>query len=310
MAHHRRFRFGTGGFPATSRLALTTLARKVEDLGYSTLLVPDHFDPDLLDPWLALLTAAEATTTLRVGTFVCDNDFWHPATLARAATTLDLMSEGRLELGLGAGWKREDYTITNIPFDPPNVRIGRLSEAIQIIKKLFTEPSVSFTGEHYSIDNFELQAKPLQKPYPPLLIGGGRRRLLSLAGREASIVGLLMRSSGGGLDMTDCSSAATTQKIEWVRQAAGERFSEVEMNTLVFGVVITDQRHKVADEVGRQLGVTAEQILDSIHYLIGTVDQIVEDIQRWRERFGISYIAVFPQYMDDFAPVVARLHGQ
>ena len=152
--------------------------------------------------------------------------------------------------------------------------------------------------------------KTIKIVLPPLAIAGGGKRVLSLAGREADIVGLLMRSRSGSLDFADCSSAATMQRIEWVREAAGERFANLELNTLVFNVTITDHRQQVADALSRDFGFPAEHILDSVHFLVGTVDEIVENIMRWREQFGISYITVIQEYMETLAPAVTRLAGQ
>ena len=303
------FRFGTGGFPAASRTELINLARKIEDLGYATIVMPDHFEPQM-SVFLSLLIMAEATTRLRIGTYVIDNDFRHPALLAKEAATLDLLSGGRLELGLGAGWKLQDYATTGIPFDAPGVRVSRLIESVQIVKRLLQGETVTFAGEYYTLQALVGEPKPIQQPHPPLFIGGGSKRLLSLAGREANIVGLVPKAAGGTLDFTDIAHTATAQKLEWVRAAAGERFAALEINTLVFDVMVTDHQQAAAEELGQRWGVPADAILGSVHFLVGTVTQIAETVQLWRERFGISYVTVFPKDLEIFAPVVAQLAGR
>jgi probable F420-dependent oxidoreductase len=253
MATRRRFRFGTGSYRARSRDDYLTLARKVEDLGYAILLTPDHFE-DQLAPLAALMAAAEATRTLRIGSYVFANDFRHPAVLAKEAATLDVLSEGRFELGIGTGYLGPDYATTGIPLDPPGVRVSRLAEAVQIIKGLFADEPVTVTGTHYCVAGLDGYPKPHQRPHPPLLIAGGGKSLLSLAAREADIVGLLMGSRDGGLDFSSGSTAATAQRVEWVRQAAGDRFADLEFNTLVFGVVLTDHRQQAAEGAGSTAG--------------------------------------------------------
>jgi probable F420-dependent oxidoreductase len=304
----RPFRFATCTFRAQSRTEYVEFARKIEDLGYDTFLMPDHLS-EQLPPLIALMAAADATRTLRLGAYVFANDFHHPVVLAKEAATLDLLSDGRFEFGIGTGYHHFDYTASGIPLDPPGVRVSRLTEAVQIIKGLFADGPVNFSGAYYTITDLEGYPKPAQRPRPPLLIGGSGKRMISLAAREADIVALVPSTAIGQVDFSAISSAATAQQVEWVRQAAGERFTSLEFNTLVFDVVITDQRQLVAEQIAPDWGTTPEQILDSVHFLIGTVDQIVETIQMWRVRFGISYVAVFPDYMETFAPIVARLRG-
>jgi probable F420-dependent oxidoreductase len=282
MLERRPFRFGTGSFQARSRDEYLALTRNVEDLGYSILLTADHFEEHLA-PLTALTAAAEATSALRIGSYVFANDFRHPAVLAREAASLDLLSGGRFELGIGAGYLGSDYAMTGIPLDPPGVRVRRLAESVRIIKGLFGDEPVTFKGTYYSVTGLAGYPKPHQRPHPPLLIAGGGKRVLSLAAREADIIGLLMQSRSGGLDFSSGSSAATAERIEWVRQAAGDRFDDLEFNTLVFGVVITDHRQRAAEEIAQPLGLTSEQLLDTVHFLVGTIDQITQDMKMWRE---------------------------
>ncbi len=309
MTTLRPFRFGTGAYQARTRDEYIALVRKVEDLGYGILVTPDHFEEQLA-VLPALMAAVDATRNLRIGSYVFANDFRHPAVLANDAATLDLLSGGRFEFGIGAGYMRDvDYTPTGIPFDPAGVRVSRLIEAVQIIKGLWSDEPITFSGAYYTVTGLNGYPKPHQRPHPPFLIAGGSKRVLSLAAREADIVGLLSPSHSGAIDLTASSTASTTQQVEWVRQAAGDRFDELEINTLLFGVVVTDYRQRAAEDLARAFGLTSEQVLDSIHFLVGTVEQIVEDIQMWRERFGISYVTVIQRYMDALAPVVARLAG-
>jgi probable F420-dependent oxidoreductase len=312
MTKQRPFRFGVSVHQAASREEWIAVARRAESLGYSTLLVPDHLG-DQFAPVAALLAAAEATSTLRIGSLVFDNDFRHPVMLAKEAATLDVLSGGRFELGIGAGWLRSEYEQAGIPYDPPGVRIGRMEEALQIIKGLFADRPVTFSGTYYKVSALEGHPKPVQRPHPPVLIGGGGKRILSIAAREATIVGFLpiARPDGSGPDLTDAASEAFAQKIAWVRQAAGERFDDLELNVLVAEVIITEDREQAAQFIAMTLAsglqVTTEQVLQVPYLLLGTVDQICEDILARREQYGISYVTVFEKNMEALAPVVARL---
>jgi probable F420-dependent oxidoreductase len=283
--------------------------RRIETLGYSSFLVLDHFVRGL-DPIAALAAAAIASPTLRLGSMVFDNDFRHPATLAKAAATIDVLSDGRLELGIGAGWLREEYDQTGIPFDSAGKRIDRMVEAIHLIKQSFGEERTTFAGEHYAVTDLLLPPKPVQKPHPPIVIGGGSKRILTIAGREADIVGITTRAMpDGSKDTEDMTAEATDRKIGWIRDAAGDRFSEIELTTMATTIAVTDDREGVAGAIAGKLGLTAEQVLGSPQALIGTVDQIANDLHVKRERFGISYFVVLDDQIDALAPVVSRLAG-
>jgi len=209
-------------------------ARRVEALGYDTLLLPDHFAPDLFAPIPALTAAALATTTLRVGTTVFDNDFRHPAMLAKEIATIDVLSDGRFEVGLGAGWKKEEYDQVGIPFDPPGTRVGRLEETVRVLKGLWADGPLTFTGQHYTIQALESFPKPVQRPHPPIFIGAGGKRLLSFAAQEADIIGIIAQAlPAGGLDVASDSEARLAEQVRWIREAAGERFSHVELAALI-----------------------------------------------------------------------------
>ena len=309
MAPVRPFRFGAGCFVAASAAEWGEKARRVEALGYDTLLLPDHFSPHLA-PMPALTAAALATTRLRVGCTVFDNDFRHPAMLAKETATIDLLSGGRLELGIGAGWKKEEYDQVGLPFDPPRVRVDRMQEAVRIVKGLWGDGAFNFTGRHYTIRALDNFPKPVQRPHPPIFIGAGGKRLLSFAAREADIIGIIAQATpGGGLDMAADSEVRLAEKVDWVREAAGERFDRLELAALAWNVAVTDDRHPAAEEIARARGMTPEQVLASPYFLIGSIDAIVERLLALRERYGISYVSVFPQDMEAFAPVVARLAG-
>lgn len=304
----RPFRFGVVTERAQSRSEWRDKAKGAEDLGYSTFLVPDHIEKDIA-PIGALMAAADATTTLRIGSFVYNNDLRHPAVLAKEAATLDLFSEGRFEFGLGAGYLPSDYSQTGLPFEAAGVRISRFEEALHLCKKLFTEESVTFSGSFYTLDQMKGVPRPFQKPHPPIYIGGGGARVLSLAAREADIVGFAPKNSLKGLDMSTATAGATKKKIEWVRAAAGERFEYLELSCIVFRVIVTNNRVQAAQRAASHTGLSVEQVLESPHMLIGSVAQISEDLLARRELYGISYIEILEEYMEPFAQVVARLAG-
>ena len=311
MTTLRPFRFGVIAYHATSKEEWVARARRIEQSGYSTLLVPDH-PAEQLAPVPAILAAAESTSSLRVGSYVFNNDFRHPVMLAKEAATLDVLTGGRFELGLGAGYDRLEYEQCGISYDPAIVRVRRLEETIQIVKRLFAEEPATFSGNYYTINNLNGFPKPVQQPHPPLLVGGAGKQMLSLAAREAIIVSLGAKAlgDGSGLDVTDTTPAATTQKIEWIRQVAGERFNALELNIIVYAVVVTENRSQAAQQLAGRFKATEEQMFTMPHCLIGTPDQMSEDLQERRERYGISYISVFEDSVEAFAPVVARLVGK
>lgn len=306
----RPFRFGVTAPTVLSGPAWVERVRRIEQLGYSIVHVPDHFR-DQLAPVPALTAAAVATTRLRVGSLVFSNDFRHPVVLAKEAATLDVLSGGRFELGLGSGWLREEYDQAGIPFDAPGTRIERLAESVAIVKGLLAGERVTFTGRHYAIVGLPGRPRPVQRPHPPILIGGGGQRTLSLAAREASIVGLVPRArrDGGGLDRADFGEAALRQKVEWVRAAGGDRFEALELHALIQAVVVSDRR-TAAEQLASRFSVPPELLLESPYVLAGTVDEICETVRQRRERYGISYLSVFDRDLEAFAPVVARLVGR
>lgn len=312
MAHLRPFRFGVQLGASADGAQWASLAREAEDLGYSTLFVPDHFGSQLA-PVPAITAAAAATTTLRVGSLVLDNDFKHPVVTAMETATIDLLSDGRLELGLGAGWMTTDYETSGIPMDPPGVRIDRLEESIAVLKGLFGDEPFSFTGKHYTITELDGAPKPVQRPHPPLLIGGGGPRVLGLAAREADIVGINPNARAGriGPEMArDGIATSTDRKVEHIRAAAGQRYEEIEINFLVFATVITDDRAAMLETFSGPFGLEPGELAEYPQALIGTEEEICDQLLAGRERWDASYYVLQgADAMRAAAPIVARLAG-
>jgi len=312
MGPQRPFRFGIQAPTAPEGMTWAALARKVEDLGYATLTVSDHFD-DQLAVTPALMAAADATTELRVGSLTYGNDYRHPVVLAKEAATLDRLSGGRFELGLGAGWMVQDYEQAGLTLDSPGVRIERLGEALEVLTRLWADKPCTFVGQHYQVTALEGWPKPLQRPRPPLLIGGGGRRLLTLAARWADIIGLNIALGAGRIDERAGPSAtdeATLTKLDWIRQAAGARFDQIELHVRVHLALVDPDRRAVAESVGPTMGLTPDQAMHSPHALVGRVGEIVEQCLDRRERYGISYVGLSVDALDAMAPVVEALAGR
>ncbi|MBM3672217.1 MAG: TIGR03621 family F420-dependent LLM class oxidoreductase [Actinobacteria bacterium] len=313
MAHDRKFRFGVMALSAASGKEYRETARKAQDLGFSTLYVPDHFVDHPFGPFPAMAMAAEATDTLRVGSLVLGNDYRHPVVVARDAATLDLLSDGRLELGLGAGWMTVDYEKAGMPLDAPGVRVDRLEESLAVVKGLMADGEFSFEGEHYTITGLDGMPKPVQKPHPPIVIGGGAPRVLRLAGREAQIVGINANLKNGVANdpstAPSMNPAATDKKLGWVREGAGDKFDHIEIQSFAGFTMFTDDSKSIAEAMAPTFECTAEEVLDSPVGLVGTVDEMIETIHRRRERWQMSYHVVGSEVMDEFAPVVAKLAG-
>jgi probable F420-dependent oxidoreductase len=316
----QRFRFGVIGEAITSRERLLELAQRAEGLGYSTLLLRDHFvaEPfgDQLAPLVALTAAAAATRTLRVGSLVLDNDYRHPVVLAKEAATLDLLSEGRFELGIGAGWLREEYQRAGMAFDPPPVRVGRLQESLQVLKGLLAgTAALTFKGQHYTIDGIVGVPVPVQRPHPPILVGAGSRRMLGIAGREADIVGILPRALAEGTisgELSERSPERVAAKVEWVHQAAEERSRQVELS-MVLSVAAGGDPRKAAERLAVQQGwgaAAAELVLEMPSVAAGPAERVADQLQARRDRYGFSYLVVADGDMDTFAPVVDHLAGR
>jgi probable F420-dependent oxidoreductase len=307
----RPFRFGVQVAAPYDAKGWVELARRVEDLGYSTLTIPDHFTQQLA-PVPALMAAADATTRLRIGALVFDNDYKHPVVLAKELATMDVLSDGRVEIGLGAGWMASDYESSGIAYDPPGVRIDRFGEGIAVIKGALAEGSFSFTGKHYTVSNYDGEPLPVQRPHPPLLIGGGGKRVLSIAAREADIVGIngtLTAGAIGAEALATMTHETVADRIGVVRAEAGDRLGDIELNIRAFFVSVTEDAATVVDNMAAWVKVEPSLIAASPFALIGTVNEITETLLRRREELGFSYVIVGPGEVESFAPVVAALAG-
>ena len=312
MTALRPFRFGVQASTAANRADWVSLAHRVEANGYSALTMPDHFGNQLA-PVPALMAAADATTTLRIGALVWDNDYKHPLVLAKELATMDVLSDGRVEIGIGAGWMISDYTEAGIPYDSPKVRIDRFVEGLAVIKGAMGAEPFSHTGEHYTITNHNGLPKPVQGPCPPILIGGGGKRVLGIAAREADIVGINGTMTAGvvGPDAISTMTAeAVDEKVAIVHSAAGDRMAEIEMNVRVFMVNVTTERERVIESFTKGLGVPPSFMVESPFALVGTPEKMIEDLLYRREKWGFSYIIVGAEDVESFAPVVAALAGK
>jgi len=319
MTRLRPFRFGVFAEGVRSREALLDTARRAEDGGFATFLIRDHFIAEpfghQLGPLTALATVAGATRTLRIGSLVFANDYRHPVVLAKEVATLDVLSEGRFELGLGAGFSRAEYEQAGIAFHSPPVRAERLEEALHVLKGLFADAPCTFAGKHYTVSGLHSFPKPVQRPHPPILVGAASSRMLSLAARHADIIGLQTVSTTRGVVAQDPrlrSARTVSEKIDQVRQAAGERFEEIELS-MVASVIVTDHRREAAEQFARDRGwddTAAGEVLTMPSVFIGTVDHVVDEMQGRRERYGISYYVFFDHLMKSLAPLVNRLAGE
>jgi probable F420-dependent oxidoreductase len=312
MAHDRTFRFGVQVSSATSAADWREKARKMEDLGYSTLFMPDHFVGMQLAPMVGISFAAAVTERLRIGMLVLGNDYKHPAVVAKEAATVDLLSDGRLEFGLGAGWQQTDYDAVGLPYDSAGARVERLAEAVEIVKGAWADGPFDFDGSHYTIRAYDGAPKPVQQPHPPILLGGGAKKMLQLAGRVADIVGINPNLRRGAVTDDAVKSTvveATQQKLDWVREGAGDRFDDIELQIRYFFAAITDDPLGLAGAVAPGFGLSPEEALDSAIALVGTVDDVCDRLVARREQWGVSYIVLGDDNFEAFAPVVARLAG-
>jgi probable F420-dependent oxidoreductase len=311
MGRDHKFRFGVQCSEAASATAWREQARRMETLGYSTLFMPDHFIDSQLAPMVGMSIAAEATTTLRIGSLVLDNDYKHPAVVAKEAATLDLLSDGRVELGIGAGWLISDYDALGLPYDRAGVRIERLAEAVEVIRGAWGDGPFSFKGDHYTITDYDGKPTPVQQPVP-ILMGGGGRRMLTLAGREADIVGInpnLRAGEVGPDSVRDSVAGMTRQKLQWIREGAGERFDDLELQVRYFFAAITDDRVGLAERVAPGFGLTPDEALGTHVAMVGTIEEIIDQLVERRETWGVTNVVVGAELFDAFAPVVAHLAG-
>jgi len=325
MSQPRPFRFAVQSYAADSPEQWRERAQRTEELGYSALHLADHFigagealeaanhPIQNIASVPAMAVAAEATTTLRIGCRVFCIDYREPAILAKEACTLDFFSGGRLELGLGAGWLRSEYEAVGIQFDKPSVRIARLEEMVSFLRAFAADGPIDFQGKNIQAHGFEGAPKPVQKPLPPIMIGGGSRRILELAAREANIVSLNFNNRSGMLGPDGVASGteeATLEKIGWIREAAGSRLDGLELEVGAYFTVVSRDGHAAAEAMGGPMGLSAEAVRSSPHALMGTPEEIIETLEYRRERMGITYITVPDREMEGFAPVVKALAGR
>jgi probable F420-dependent oxidoreductase len=310
MRHPRRFRFGAEMMGPFDEMSWAESARRLESLGYSTLFVPDHFHEGL-GPITAMATAAMATTTLKVAPLVLNTDLRHPAVLARELASIDILSNGRLEVGLGAGYNPLDYQRSGITMDPPRVRVDRLIEHTLVLKALWSDQPTTFDGAHYRIEDLDGTPKPFTPGGPPVLIAGGGRRMLRFAARHADIVGVNVHlpSAPDEVSARDALPASIDEKFGWIREDADDRFDDFEFNAWLSVCRVTNDAVSLGERLSTRFGAPAEDVLDSPLILAGTVDEMVERLERRRARWGYSYVVVQQPGIDDLAPVVTRLTG-
>ncbi|HEX3794570.1 MAG TPA: TIGR03621 family F420-dependent LLM class oxidoreductase [Acidimicrobiales bacterium] len=305
------FRFALQVSHAASPAAWKELARKTEDLGYSTLYIPDHLD-DQWAPMIALTVAAEATTTLRVGTLVLDNDFRHPVVLAKEAATMDVVTGGRFEFGMGAGWMTTDYNQSGIPMDPPSVRIARLAESLQIMTAMWRDGRATLTGEHYCVTDAVGTPAPVTAGGPPLVIGGGGKRVLTLAGQYAQTVSIVPSLAAGVIGAEVAAESVIekySDRIAWAKAGAGARADELEFQCWTAAVQVVPNAAELFDALAPAFGLTPDQLRAAPIALIGTVEEIADTLRQRRETLGFSYIVVHEAEMETLAPVIAELAG-
>jgi probable F420-dependent oxidoreductase len=308
MSHPRPFRFGVEMMEPFPGLSWADSAREVEALGYSTLFVPDHFHEGY-GPITAMATAMMATTTLKVAPLVFACDFRHPAVLARELASIDVLSGGRLEIGVGAGYNPLDYSRSGIAMDPPGVRVDRLIEHVAVLRGLFADGSFQFNGNHYTITDLDGTPKPLRPQGPPLIIAGGGRRLLASAAQAADIIGVNPSIPAGNPSgaARDALPDRIDDKFALIRHAAGDRFDRLEFNAWIsVGHVLPDESD-IAPLLERRFAAPTETVLQSPVVLAGSVSQIVDRLHRRRDRWGYSYTTVQGPVAHDFAAVIAAL---
>jgi probable F420-dependent oxidoreductase len=305
----RPFRFAVTARFAGSGAKWRDVARRAEDLGYDVMLVTDHMGAQLA-PIPALMAAADATTRLRVGSFVFANDYRNPVMLAKEVATIDVLSGGRVEVGIGAGWNTRDYRELGVRYDAPAVRVSRLEESVRLVKRLLSEERVDHTGEHYTVRGASVLPRPLQRPHPPVMIGGGGPRVLRLAAREADIVTFAPQVNASGRPRLDAiTEKALTERVVRFRAAAGERSDGIELNVFVFDAAVTDRARSPMAAVSGYLRRAANGIVRSPFVLYGSRSSLRELLLERRERLGISYISVPGNAMREFAPIVSELRG-
>jgi probable F420-dependent oxidoreductase len=321
----RKFRFAAGGEGNPQEggaRKFIKLAQQAEEYGFDSFMIPDHLGPQV-GPIAALGALAVATEKIRLGTSVLANGFRHPAVLAKDAATIDVLSRGRLELGIGAGWMKDEFDMAGIAYERPGVRIEKLDEALTILDVLLRGQECNFEGKHYTIKGLKGSPRPRQGPRPPIGVGGGGPKMLALAAKHADVISLIPGTTKEGkLKVSGITMEQTLERVELVRKAAGDRFADIELNWTITTIVITDDREQVAEmalaamdtgyppnlEVDVKLSV--EEILNSPYVAIGTFEEIADQIRTVRAKTSMSYVGVFPTQMDAFAPIIPLLKGE
>lgn len=313
----RPLRFATQSGGAPSGQEWLDRAKRIEALGYGTLAMPDHMIGGAWAAMPALAAAAVVAPKLRVGTLVMDNDFRNPTVFAREAATLDVITNGRFELGIGAGWLDRDYQSTGIPFDRGRLRVARLAEAVTLMKRLFTEEQVTFAGEHYTVERAECRPKPVQQPSPPLMIAGGGPQILALAGREADIVAIVPAgiTGSGTIPPEQFRVETMREQIGVVRTAAGDRSGAIELS-MFLDCTLTDDREKAIAEIaarvapGERGAVEPDTVRNNAYRGIGTLTEIRDHIVRLRDTIGITYFCLRGPDVEKLGPIVVELTGK
>ncbi len=321
----RPFRFGLQAFEGSSAAEWFDTVRRTEDLGYDALFSSDHYfgpgeiatatghRPVDMAPLTSIAMAAARTTALRVGCRVFCCDFHHPVVLAKEMATLDVLSEGRLIVGLGAGWVRDEYDGLGVPMERPSVRIAKLGEYVDVMRAHWSGDELDVHGSFVDVSGFAGLPKPVQPSGPPIMIGGGAPKILGLAGRVADIVSLNFNNASGRLGSSSVMSsgaAETEEKISWIRDGAGDRFDQIEIEIGAYFVGVGDGAAAQLDAMAARFGVGADEFASHPHAFFGSVEQICELLIERRERFGVSYVTVAQRHLDEFAPVIAAMAGR
>jgi probable F420-dependent oxidoreductase len=309
VAHRRPFKFGAKATKAGSGKEWVDLARQAEDLGFASFQVDDHFGNQLAT-MPALMAAAAATSTIKVGPLVAGVDFRNPVVLAKESATIDLLSDGRFVLGVGAGWLDSDYAIAGVHQDDAATRIDRLAEALQVFRGLWSGEPFSFSGEHYRVAEVTGYPKPVADI--PILIGGGGKKVLSLAAKHADIVGVNPKIVGRSINPKSMATAAADvvdEKVAWVKEAAGDRYEDLELQLQVFVTVVTDDPAAVAEKLAPAFGLPPEVVLSAPYFQIGSIATITDNLRELRDRWDISYIAFQQDATEAVASIVSDLAG-
>ena len=321
----RKFRFAAGGEGNADEggaRRFVKLAQKAEELGFDSFMIPDHLG-NQVGPIAALGALAIATDKIRLGTAVLANGFRHPAILAKDAATIDVLSGGRLELGIGAGWMKEEFDKGGIDYERPGIRIAKLEETLQILDVLLRGQECNFDGKYYQINGLTGSPRPRQGPRPPIAVGGGGPKMLALAAKYADIISVATPTSKEGkLLLSGVTLEKTMERVDRIREAAGDRFDDIELNWTITTIVITDDREQTAEmalaaidqgfppNIEADVKLSVEDILSSPYLAIGSFEEIADQIRMVREKTTMSYVGVFPTQMDAFAPIISQLKGE